>query len=255
MSGPDQVHIETPEQIELSLELPGLGSRFVGQVVDWIIKGALFVLTWLFFGLWSVSPWDTIFWLGVEFFILLVVADIYFEMSWNGQTPGKWAAGIRVIREGGAPIHFGSSCIRNVLRVADFLPFFYVLGGVLVLVTPRLQRIGDLAAGTLVIRERVAKLPVEVSQEIEQFASDEFTFTPNQLAACSPADRTVLRSFFQRYLDMEPGPRADLAYRLSRIFLDKTSYPLAKPLFDVKHVETFLACLYRDMEKWAQMNR
>jgi hypothetical protein len=187
--------------------------------------------------------------------LFVVVYDIYFELSWNGQTPGKKVAGIRVIRAGGAPLDFRSACIRNVLKIADFLPTFYLLGGVMILLTSRRQRLGDLAAGTIVIRERVTDVPVEVSQEIDRLASNEFNFTPDQLGACSPADRTVLRSFFLRYNQMEPRPRDDLAYRLSRIFLNKTAYPLPHPLRDIERVETFLACLYRDMEKWARLDR
>jgi hypothetical protein len=135
------------------------------------------------------------------------------------------------------------------------MPSFFLVGSIMVLLTPRRQRLGDLAAGTLVIRERVAGAPGEVALEIDRFASDEFTFTPDQLSACSPADRSVLRAFFLRYQEMERGPRLDLAYRLSQIFLEKTAYPLASPLAGIRGMVTFLACLYRDMEKWARLDR
>jgi uncharacterized RDD family membrane protein YckC len=200
-------------------------------------------------------PLGFVFWAIIIISLIVVLYDIYFELSWNGQTPGKRIAGIRVIREGGAALDFRSACIRNVLKIADWLPSFFLLGGTLVLLTARRQRLGDLAAGTIVIRERVTDAPVEVSIEIERFATDEFTFTPDQLAACSPADRTILRSFFQRYNEMQPGPRDDLAYRLSRIFVEKTAYPLPAPLRTIERVESFLACLYRDLEKRARLER
>jgi uncharacterized RDD family membrane protein YckC len=258
MSWSDNVNIETPEQIELSLEPAGLGSRFVAEILDILIKIVTLLLAFIaaliVIALLGVSP--NILMVGAVGALLFFVGyDIYFELSWNGQTPGKKAAGIRVIREGGAPLDFRSACIRNVLKIADFMPSFFLLGGIMVLLTPRRQRLGDLAAGTIVIRERVANAPAEVSVEIARLASDEFNFTPDQLSACSPADRSVLRSFFLRYHDMEPGPRDDLAYRLSRIFLEKTAYPLPSPLRNMQHVDTFLACLYRDMEKWARLDR
>src|SRR5262249_24348284 len=258
MSWSDNVNIETPEQIELSLEPAGLGSRFVGEVIDLLFKAVVVVLALLGILLVSVGlrlPLGFVFWAIIVISLIVVLYDIYFELSWNGQTPGKRIAGIRVIREGGAALDFRSACIRNVLKIADWLPSFYLLGGIMVLLSPRRQRLGDLAAGTIVIRERVTDAPVEVALEVERFATSEFTFTPDQLAACSPADRTILRAFFQRYQEMEPDPRDDLAFRLSRIFLEKTGYPLVSPLRTMERVEAFLACLYRDLEKRVRLDR
>src|SRR5206468_13021288 len=89
-------------------------------------------------------------------FLLWMAYDIYFEALHGGQTPGKKVAGVRVIGDGGGPIDFRAACVRNLLGLADALPVFYVLGAVLILVTGRRQRLGDLAAGTVVVRERVA---------------------------------------------------------------------------------------------------
>jgi uncharacterized RDD family membrane protein YckC len=258
MSWSDNVNIETPEQIELSLEPAGLGSRFVGEIIDLLYKTALvglaLLVAWLL-GSALQLPLGFIYWAIIITSLIVVLYDIYFELSWNGQTPGKRIAGIRVIREGGAALDFRSACIRNVLKIADWLPAFFLLGGIMVLLTPRRQRLGDLAAGTIVIRERITGAPVEVALEIERFATNEFNFTPDQLAACSPADRTILRSFFQRYQEMESDPRDELAFRLSRIFQEKTAYPLVSPLRTMERVEAFLACLYQDLEKRARLDR
>ncbi|HKB40792.1 MAG TPA: RDD family protein, partial [Gemmataceae bacterium] len=134
MMAPDEVKIETPEQIDLALEPAGLGSRFVAAVNDFLIWG-LFVLALLFLAaLWAdilgVTPsesWLQATVLGVVTVIVYATQlgyDIFFEMLWNGQTPGKKIAGVRVVRDGGAPIDFRSSCIRNLLRPADLLPMF-----------------------------------------------------------------------------------------------------------------------------------
>ena len=112
MLPPDEVAIETPEQIDLAVEPAGLGSRFVAWVLDWVCKGlailSLGLVALVFAALLQgdVDGWFEGYYLGL---LLLVVAalvmayDVYFEVRHNGQTPGKKHAGIRVIRLGGAP--------------------------------------------------------------------------------------------------------------------------------------------------------
>lgn len=153
-----------------------------------------------------------------------------------------------MIREGGAPVDFRSSCIRNVLWIADFLPSFYLLGGLLVTFTPRHQRLGDMAAGTLVIRERALRPPADVSKLVEELAAPEYTFTARQLAACAPEDRHILRSFFQRYRDMEPRARDRLARRMAATLVEKTAFGNDGPAIDAAEADAFLAGLYRDLE-------
>lgn len=276
MQWTDDVRIETPEQIDVALEVAGLGSRFVAQILDWIIKwGILLVvgsLVLLVLALLGAGPEPgqlglpgrsgdravqtlVLTFLVALFYALLLGFDIYFEVRHNGQTPGKKVAGIRVIREGGAPVDFRAACVRNLLGLADFLPGFYLLGALLVLLTPRGQRLGDLAAGTLVIRERALQPPADLGGFIERLAIPEFAFTAEQLTACAPNGRYILRSFFQRYHQLEERPRHRLAYRLAREFLGKTAYPLSAPITDGPRAVAFLASLYRDIEKLAQHGR
>src|SRR5262249_16478266 len=156
----DAIRIETPEQIDISLELAGLGSRFVARLIDWLIKwGILFVVGIVgavLFGLLggaaslgdplaanTPSPFMVLTFLAAFFDAFLLGYDIYFELRQNGQTPGKKRAGIRVIRESGAPVDLRSACVRNFLGVADFLPVFYLLGAFLIALSERKQRLGD----------------------------------------------------------------------------------------------------------------
>src|SRR5438445_739901 len=161
MQWTDDIRIETPEQIDLSLEIAGLGSRFVTRVLDWLIKwcillvGAFLViaaLALLGVDLSRISPITLIMFAAALAYAFLLGFDIYYEVRHNGQTPGKKFVGIRVLREGGAPVDFRSACVRNLLGTADFLPMFYLLGGLIMLLSPRGQRLGDMAAGTIVIR-------------------------------------------------------------------------------------------------------
>jgi uncharacterized RDD family membrane protein YckC len=265
MQWADEVRIETPEQIEVSLEIAGIGSRFVAQVMDWLIKWSIVLVAVLLAAvaagmLGAALSEKTISYLLAALIIALFYAfllgfDIYFEVRHNGQTPGKKIAGIRVLREGGAPLDFRSACVRNLLGLADFLPTFYLLGGFLVMLSSRGQRLGDMAAGTIVIRERAMRPPTELHAMIGKTAGEEFHFTADQLNACSANDRYILRSFFQRAEEMAEGPREQLALRLSETFLQKLAYQPAAPIADGFRAEAFLASLYRDLEHWAKHNR
>src|SRR3954447_3309764 len=169
MLPPDEVAIETPEQIDLMLEPAGLGARFVAWVVDWLWK-LLAVLLLLVAGILFLAlvhahlpDWFQGYYLAVLLLIfgaLQMAYDVYFEVRHNGQTPGKRHQGLRVRRESGGPVDFRSACLRSLLALADFLPAFYLLGATLILLTRRHQRLGDLAAGTMVIRERAPALLV-----------------------------------------------------------------------------------------------
>ena len=89
---------------------------------------------------------------AISAFLIFFVYDVAFEVLAGGRTPGKRWNGLRVVRTGGQPVGFVSSTIRNLLRVVDLLPGFYLVGIVSILVTKRNQRVGDLAAGTIVAR-------------------------------------------------------------------------------------------------------
>ena len=167
----DRVQIQTPEGVELELTLAGLGSRFIARLLDELLKyTVLFALILLVLGFDAAvsgplgvgSDDGTDFGaLGIAVIVLLVFLaeffyDVPFEVWGNGRTPGKIAAGIRVVRTGGRPLGFLTSCIRNLVRIVDLLPFLYGVGMISILTTKRNQRLGDLAAGTLVIRDRKA---------------------------------------------------------------------------------------------------
>lgn len=265
MQWTDDIRIETPEQIEVSLEIAGVGSRFVAQVIDWLIKwtilfvaGVAILIAAALLGIsfrMETAPIFLLALLGAMFYAFLLGFDIYYEVRQNGQTPGKKFAGIRVLRESGGPLDFRAAGIRNLLGLADFLPAFYMLGALIAMVSPRGQRLGDVAAGTLVIRERALRPPAELEKEMERLASNDFVFTADQLAACAGGDRHVLRSFLQRYGEMEAHSRHQLATRLAQTLSQRMAYQPSIPISDGCRAEAFLASLYRDLEKWVRHGR
>lgn len=256
----DEMRIDTPEQIGLDLELAGLGSRFVAKTVDWFWK-ALLSLVLLAIGLFvlalagGANPFEN----PSKVLIAVLVAlaylvwlgyGVYFEARWNGQTPGKRFAHIRVIRLGGAPVDAVAAAVRNLLGGADFLPGFYFLGATLILLTANRQRLGDMAAGTVVVRERWAGEAPESEDELLKHASPEVAFTPGQLAGLAPADRVVIRSLLQRFPGMDRAGREQLAVRMAASFHRKTGFAAAPPPADGHDARAFLASLLRDLTQY-----
>jgi uncharacterized RDD family membrane protein YckC len=160
----DEFSIETPEAVRFGYDIAGIGSRFLAALVDTLI---IVILQALVLGLTlavlagtlgdlrggGVGTWIAAG-LGLLAFALLWGYYLLFEMIWNGQSPGKRWVGLRVIKDNGAPISFVDSVIRNLVRLVDFLPAYYGIGVVVMFLNDQARRLGDFAAGTLVIRER-----------------------------------------------------------------------------------------------------
>ena len=164
----DYLSISTPENVAFGYDVAGIGSRFLAAVVDTLIilvlQGVVnltllaLVLSLFRDRLDFDSP--VVGWLiaafGLIAFAFFWGYYIFFEMLWNGQSPGKRWAGLRVIRTDGTPITLAESIVRNLVRLVDFLPAYYGVGVVTMFVNGQSRRLGDLAAGTLVVRDRVA---------------------------------------------------------------------------------------------------
>jgi len=168
MTLPDEfLNINTPENVTFDYEVAGLGSRFLAALVDTSIILVLQVVIIFTFFCAIATFWDNLFqeadsaafaWLlagmGLLSFAFLWGYYILFELLWNGQSPGKRWVGLRVIQTDGAPITLSESTIRNLLRLIDFLPAYYGLGVVVMFINGQSRRLGDLAAGTLVVWDR-----------------------------------------------------------------------------------------------------
>lgn len=151
--------VQTPEGIDLHLPAAGLVPRALAWLIDALIRGALYMVLALilFFGKTGAG----LFLLAT--FIMEWFYPVLFEVLRQGQTPGKRVHGIAVINDDGTPINWGASLIRNLLRVVDFLPVMYVFGVISMLLNRDFKRLGDLAAGTLVVHQEtklmVATMP------------------------------------------------------------------------------------------------
>lgn len=207
----DRVTIATPEGIELELILAGVGSRFAATLLDIVVQlGAIFALA-IVLGPLGNNGFVIAGYL-VAVFLIIFAYDIALE-TWNrGRSVGKLAAGLRVVRVGGEAEGFLTAAVRNFLRIVDFLPAFYVVGVTSILATSRNQRLGDLAAGTLVVRER----PPAVTPPAPYFpAPAAAPYLEWDVSAVSADDAATLRQFLERRLSLSPGARAHLATDLA----------------------------------------
>jgi uncharacterized RDD family membrane protein YckC len=208
----DRLTIDTPEGVPLELTLAGVGSRFASALVDYLIQIVIIVALALVLvygagldgGTTAVS--GALWILG--FFLVFWGYDVAFEVLNSGRTPGKALNGLRVVRESGAPVTFGTSAVRNVIRIIDILPGTYLVGMTSILVTRRNQRLGDLAAGTLVVRES-RKLPPEVriSPSVQAPAWDTSAIDPQELDAVA--------AFLARRGELAAGARIQIAAELA----------------------------------------
>ncbi len=237
MAYEDRITIPTPEGVSLELTLAGLGSRAIAGCVDLVLKGLLLVcLLVLFLAI-----------LGLEGALIVVPAamlgmllyDVGFETLAGGRTPGKRMSGLRVVRSSGRPVDVTASVIRNAMRLVDGLALSYLPTIVSILVTQRNQRLGDLAADTVVIRDR-REIDTAVHRSAPPApAGDPFGTGPRwDVSAVSAEDTATIRAFLERRSELAAPARARLAAQL-----DAGLRPLVGGV-DERDPERFLEILY-----------
>ena len=258
--------IETPERVPLHFALASIGNRFLACAIDHTIQSlalGLIVITGLILS--NVEAIQAMFtsapkWVGAVMIILLFLTFssyfAFFEWLWSGQTPGKRWMKLRVIREDGRPITFWEAAVRNLLRVLDMFPYpFYSIGLISVFSTSRDQRVGDMVAGTVVVREREAEAPefelvfaspVSDPALRRSFKPVEFTASLNSL---TNAEIQVVETFLRRRWDLSDLPRQWMAWRVSMPILFKI-----RPSYDV-NTFTYEGFLEELLHRYLQEHR
>jgi uncharacterized RDD family membrane protein YckC len=219
----NRVKVRTPESVELEFTLAGIGNRTVALVVDYLIWGAALIGILIVWSIVSVQLSRYININNVELWLtaisILIVFTVYttyfvfFETLWQGQTPGKRYAKIRVIRDDGQPAGVSQALLRSLLRPFDDILF---LGMLLIILGKREKRLGDWAAGTIVIQEErpVAAASFAVSEEARSLA-DDLLRTAN-ISALLPDDFAVIREYLQRRYSLDSRAKSDLSLQLAR---------------------------------------
>jgi uncharacterized RDD family membrane protein YckC len=159
----DRLELTTPEGVTLDLELAGIGSRALAGVLDLVIQGVMLflVLLLLGFGGAQIATFGSEASLLIVLIVFLVTTvaifvgyHVVFEVWGRGRTPGKRVFGVRVVRMDGGPLRLSHSLIRTFLRMIDYLPSLYGIGVIAVFASSKNQRLGDMAAGTVVVMDR-----------------------------------------------------------------------------------------------------
>jgi len=154
--------IETPEGIELKLSVAGPLPRILAWLLDALIRAVALYLLMLLFSFLDL------FGMGL-FMIVVFIAEwfypVLFEVYMGGRTPGKKALGLRVLCDDGTPVTWSASLVRNLLRIVDFLPILYGFGVAAILLNQDFKRMGDLAAGTLVVYSEKSKEPPQIVEQ------------------------------------------------------------------------------------------
>lgn len=208
----DRLAIATPEGVEIELTLAGLGSRFIAGTIDFAIRLVPLIALLVLLDPRSGAIGVAIFALadfGLQFFYYVL-----FETLGGGRTPGKRATGLRVVRSGGRPVTFVRSMLRNIMRVIDAFAFYFV-GMVTIFITNKNQRLGDLAADTLVVRDRYGD-----RRHGDAPSSAGATYDPGaavtwDISAVPAADVATVRAFLERRSSIDSRARVDLARQLA----------------------------------------
>lgn len=235
----DLYHVETPEVVTITYRVAGVGSRCLAAVVDTLLilllqaalgavmagitsfaPGGLFGADNLVLALWSLLGF-ALFW---GYYIL-------FELLWSGQSPGKRMVGLRVVREGGRPVDFSASALRNLIRAVDFLPFGYGVGVISMFADRNARRLGDFAAGTLVIREGLPLALDDLLRGVEPAivpprdpTAPSTPLLPN-LELLRPDDYALAEAFLRRREQLSATTRAELAAALASALRARLQLP------------------------------
>jgi uncharacterized RDD family membrane protein YckC len=209
----DRITIATPEGVDLELTLAGVGSRFVSALVDFAIQLVLVVaVTGIAAATGAFGSGFGVAFAFIAGFLVFAAYDVLFEVFASGRTPGKRLNGLRVVRLDGSPVAFFTSAIRNVLRLVDILPGAYLVGIAAILVTRRNQRLGDLAGGTLVVRERTEQPALQALRRTQPLPTADVW----DVTGVTAAELAAVRGFLARRGELTFEARHRLAGDLAR---------------------------------------
>jgi uncharacterized RDD family membrane protein YckC len=245
LSSADKLTIETPEQTSLEFPLAGIGSRFLAIAADTAIQAVVMLLFALLFTT-AIPAVRLLPKLTIQWTIALVILALFavysgyfafFEAVWNGQTPGKRFAQLRVMKEDGRPISAYDAVTRNLLRTVDSLPVAYGVGVISMVLTRNSQRLGDLLAGTVVVHEKT----LDGARPFLEIRKDEAAPTYNT-AALTVEELRLMETFFSRRDNLDPTVRTSMAAQIARRISEKLQ--LSAPVIGWPQTERFLEAVF-----------
>lgn len=251
----DGVHtVLTPEYVEFNFVLAGLYSRFLAWLVDSIVvfAGALAVIL----GLSVVGKLLPGVFSAISFVVWFLFDwgyGIALETAWSGQTVGKRLMHLRVIQESGVRIGFYHAALRNLVRPVDRLPFLYLVGGAAALLTRSQQRLGDLLAGTVVVRERRLTVPADITRPAGEASLLQDALFLSKVKRLSPEERELIFSAALRREELGMEARLSLFASIARRLDEEVDLVKPAHLSDEKLVLLVAAALASGERQLAPM--
>jgi uncharacterized RDD family membrane protein YckC len=240
--------IVTADAVVLELDTAGVASRLAAGLIDALAQGTILMVVLMFFGYLfqdaEESTFNTI--LAIAVFVVFLGYPVVLETLWRGRTIGKRALGLRAVTVEGGPVRFRHAVLRMMGGLVDrFIPPGGITGALFVLGTRRQQRVGDLLAGTIVVREpmriRPPALWYPVPHGHDAFAA---TIDPTPLTI---EQYTVLRAFLMRVRELQPDARHHVATELAAA----TATVLRVELPPWLHPESFILCVVARKQRQA----
>ncbi|NLY43873.1 MAG: RDD family protein, partial [Clostridiaceae bacterium] len=224
----NKITVNTPEGVQLSFEVAGIGSRFAALLLDTLIQDAILLI--IIFSLITAGITfenvfsDVLSWYTAVLILIIFIVFfgyfIFFEIILHGRTPGKALMKLRVIKSNGQPVTIIASLLRNIFRLADFFPFFYGVGVIVMFISKEARRLGDYVAGTLVVKEYVSKLP-SVAEMPEKVNQKTMIIYP-----LNREEYNLIKEFLSRRQQLSPDKRNKIAQQLSDHFYNKFNIPI-----------------------------
>ncbi|HEX3628171.1 MAG TPA: RDD family protein [Verrucomicrobiae bacterium] len=242
--------IRTPEGIVFSQRLAGPVSRFAAWFIDQLLIQIILLFMGLLLSLLGIfTSGIALAFTVIGWFVVGIGYGIFFEWSWRGQTIGKKLFRLRVVDVAGMRLQFNQIVVRNLLRFVDELPFLYFVGGVACWVSPKCQRLGDLAANTVVVRT-----PKVVEPDLDQLLAGKYNSLrqyPHLVARlrqnASPTEASIALQTLLRRDEFEPLARVEIFNDLAVHFRAKVDFPpeATDGVADEQYLRNVVDVLYR----------
>lgn len=241
--GPPATGIVTPEAVRLEFDTAGIASRVVAELLDltvqWLLLLGLFVAAGAIGSAadaTAVVVVVVVVLVGV--FAVIVGYPVAMETLWNGRTLGKAALGLRVVTREGAPVRFRHAAIRAMIGMIEVWALFGLPASVSIIASRRDQRLGDLVAGTLVLRQRAGRRPTAPVQFAVPWNWEPWVATLD-VAPLTPEQYGVVRAFLLRTAELTPAARWQVAAELAAMVAERTGTQVPPSV----HPEMFLTCV------------
>ncbi len=243
--------IKTPEGVEFSLLLAGPISRFLACTIDFFAKMTLFTVSKVVMSIFFIISPDFAFaFLMISYFVISIGYSITLEWYWSGQTLGKRLLQLRVMDVQGLRIHFSQIVIRNLLRTVDQIPLCYMVGGLSSLINRKAQRLGDLAANTIVVRHPRISEP-----DLNQLIKDKYNSLRHYPHLCArlrhnvtPREADLAMQALMRRDEFAPHSRIELFSEMAYYFKKMVRFPpeIIDGTPDEQYIRNVVDILFRD---------